>query len=74
MPFATCDFQQKSNKKRLSNNANTKITHSKAAEQKFCWRMNRRHFVKRNEDQSVAECCGESEKNVQRNMNTKNGL
>ena len=47
-------------------NANTKISHSQAAEQTFCGRMNRRHFVKRHEDQSVAECCGESKKNVQR--------
>ena len=65
MPFATCDFHQKSNKKRLNNNANTKISHSQAAEQKFCWRMNRRHFAKRNEDKSVTECCSDSKKNVQ---------
>lgn len=65
MPFATFDFHQKRNKKRLNNNANTKISHSQEAEQKFCRRMNRRNFVKSNEDQSVAECCGDCKKNVQ---------
>ena len=57
---------KKAAKSGWSNNANTKISNSQAAEQTFRWRMNRRHFVKRNEDQSVAECCGESKKNVQR--------
>ena len=65
-PVSACDCHQKGSKKRLNNNANKKISHSQAAEQKFCWRMNRRHFAKRNEDQSVAECCGESKKNVER--------
>ena len=61
----TCDSHQKGSKKRLSNNANTKITHSKAAEQTFCRRMNRRHFVECNEDKSVAERCSESKKNIE---------
>ena len=30
--------------------------------------------MKRNEDQNVAECCGESKKNVEKKMNTKNGV
>ena len=71
IPFAPCDFHQKSSKKWLNNNANAKISHSQAAEQKFCRRMNWRHFVKRNENQSVAECCGESKKNVERKNECK---
>ena len=66
LPFAPLDLHQKSSQKRVKNNANNKTADSQAGEQKFCWRMNRRDFVKRNEDQSVAECCGESKKNVER--------
>ena len=66
IPFAPFDLHQKCSQKRVNNNANKKIADSQAGEQKLCWRMNRRDFVKRIEEQSVAECYGESNKNFER--------
>ena len=66
IPFAPFDLHKKCSQKWVNNNANKKIADSKAGEQKFCWRMNRGDFVKRIEDQSVAECSGESKKNFER--------
>ena len=74
MPVSTGTLLQISGKKRMNNNANTKISNCQATEKKSCWGMNRRHFLQRNEDQSIAKCCSNSKENVQNKDKDKDWL
>ena len=50
---------------RLHKKANAKISDYQASKEKFRRRMNRGDFMKSNKDQSIAQRCGERQKNVQ---------
>ena len=50
---------------RLHKKANAKISDCQASKEKFRRRMNRGDFMKSNKDQSIAQRCGERQKNVQ---------
>jgi len=57
--------REEEDKQWVCNKANTKISDCQALKQQFCRWLDRRHFAKSDQDQTIAKTCGDQKENVQ---------